>query len=709
MNIEKILEEKEVVPFFQPIVSLENGDIFGYEVFSRIKEKSITEFFELADKSEKIWKLEKFCRKMILKTVSHLGLKTNVFININPEIIFDEDFYQGYTLKLLKKYNIDSRKIILEITEKCSQEKKILNEITEHYRVQNFSIALDNVGAAYSGLERICSMNPNFIKIDMKIIRGIESDTLKQSMVKSLVQFCNETGIYSVAVGVETAQELDFLLSAGVQFAQGFFVGIPKKLPEKVTPESYARIIAYKKNLKELTKNKNKNEDKIYPAKKEDSGKKSNLNKEKGIKSFLEDFKNAEEAMENGNSSRIGELAAQGITVFPDMNVIDLMNFFTANKECTFVTIIDLNQQVLGVMTHSVLADLLGGRFGFGLNYRKTVKEVMITDFFVVSSNEPVEKVATKAMLRDEKNLYNPIIVTKKGIYVGVVTVKQLLDTIVSVEVQEKTREITKKNRLLQRQQMIQERDMKMAELVQKSFYPSKAPRKNGWETAFIFKPMASVSGDLYDFYFDKDKKFCGVGLFDVSGHGVASGLVGILSKYLAEKIFIKNQNKPLEKLIQEFSETLAQEKGSVENYLTGIFLRLNKNQVEYVNGGHTDVLLKRAKTGKVEILGGKDGNFRGMFLGMPGLPSDCCSTVKNQLEVGDSLILYTDCLVESRNSCGEEFGLERLQKILEEAQTKNPKETISYIAEKFKTYTKGVPLRDDLTIIALQYTGIFD
>ena len=49
MNIEKNLEEKEIIPFFQPIVSLENGDIFGYEVFSRIKEKSVAEFFELAD------------------------------------------------------------------------------------------------------------------------------------------------------------------------------------------------------------------------------------------------------------------------------------------------------------------------------------------------------------------------------------------------------------------------------------------------------------------------------------------------------------------------------------------------------------------------------------------------------------------------------------------------------------------------------------
>lgn len=703
MNIEKIIEGREIVPFFQPVVSLENGDIFGYEVFSRIKEKSVAEYFELADKSENIWKLEKFCRKTILKAARQLGIKTNIFININPDIIFDDDFYQGYTLKLLNKYNIDSRKIILEITEKCSQEKKVLNEITEHYKIQNFNIALDNVGAAYSGLERICSLNPNFIKIDMKIIRGIETDSLKQSMVKSLVQFCNETGIYSVAVGVETAGELDFLLSLGVQFAQGFFIGVPEKLPGKVSAEAHARISAHRKNLKELSEDKVRNEQKKQTAEKKAASDK------KSIKSFLTEFKNAESAVENGNSSRICNLAAQGITVFPDMNVLELMNFFNSNKECGFVTVVDFEQKVLGVMTHSVLSDLLGGRFGFGLNSRKCIKDVMVKDFFVVKSDETVEKVATKAMMRDEKNLYNPIIVTENKLYVGVVTIKQLLDTIVSVEVREKTREITKKNRLLQRQQIIQERDMKMAELVQKSFYPSKSPCKNGWDSAFIFKPMASVSGDLYDFYFDKDKNFCGAGLFDVSGHGVASGLVGILSKYLAEKHFTKDLKKPLENVMQEFSETLAREKGSVENYLTGIFLRMSKNQVEYVNAGHTDVLLKSAKTGKVEILGGKDGGFRGMFLGMPGLPSDGCATVKKQMESGDILLLYTDCLIESRNSSGEEFGLERLQKTLEESAAKTPRETLLFVAEKFKTFTKEVPLRDDFTVIVLQYTGIFD
>ena len=85
------------------------------------------------------------------------------------------------------------------------------------------------------------------------------------------------------------------------------------------------------------------------------------------------------------------------------MGVPELMNFFTANKECNFVSVIDLNFNILGVMTHSFLSELLGGRFGFGLNYRKTVKDIMITDFFSVDSKESVEDVASKAMKRDEK------------------------------------------------------------------------------------------------------------------------------------------------------------------------------------------------------------------------------------------------------------------------------------------------------------------
>ena len=260
MNIQQILDEKEIVPVFQPIVSLKNCDILGYEICSHLNDKPITEYFEKAEEFEKIWKLEKLCRKSILKKVKLIGLKKNIFININPDIIFDEDFYQGYTLKLLEKFSLEPNQIIFEITEKCSKKnEETLSRLIEHYKSQGFKIALDNVGTAYSGLERICILNPDFIKIDMQIIRNIEKDSLKQSMVKSLTHFSNETGINLVAVGVESANELDFLLSLGVQYAQGYYIGYPAEFPGKVTAESYARIIINQKNNEQVNKKNEKN------------------------------------------------------------------------------------------------------------------------------------------------------------------------------------------------------------------------------------------------------------------------------------------------------------------------------------------------------------------------------------------------------------------------------------------------------------------
>ncbi|GEM_PF-403236 len=714
MDLEKILTGKKLFPVFQPIVSLETGDILGYEAFTRIEgdsakeEKSIAEFFEQADKSEKSWMLEKICRKMIIKTAKMFGLSTKLFININLDIIQDEEFYTGFTKKLLKKYGLNPNNVVLEITERCSIENpNVLSDIAKHYREQDFSIALDNVGSSYSGLERICNLNPDFVKIDIKIVRGIEENNIKQSMVKNIVQFCHESGIGVIAVGVETSKELETLLKLGVNFAQGFFIARPQKIPGKVNSAPYARIVANRQNLEALKrKNLEKDFEKEKVLKEKNELSKDSKKAKKSIKDdkIAQDDLQTKNALNNG-AHKIGELADSGITFFPDTSLIDLMNFFHLNPTCSLVTVVDLENRVLGIMSRSVLSDLLGGQFGFGLNSHKMIRDKMITDFLAVDWTETPGKVASKATARDEKNLYEPVIVEKEGKYFGVVTIKELLDSIVTVEVNERTREITRKNRLLQNQQQIQARDMKMAELVQKSFYPSKAPKGNSWECSFIFKPMASVSGDLYDFYYNKNGKFTGLGLFDVSGHGVASGLVGILSKYLAEKIFNSDEKKPLNKIIQEFSSTLIEAKGAVENYLTGIFLRLNENHIEYVNGGHTDILLKKA-SGKVSILGEEDNSFRGMFLGMQGLPEGDYGVFKTDLEKGDCLLLYTDCLIESRNLAGDEMGVNLLKKIFSKAPADNSKKILEYLIDVFDAYTEAVPLRDDLTVIVLKYVG---
>ena len=246
----------------------------------------------------------------------------------------------------------------------------------------------------------------------------------------------------------------------------------------------------------------------------------------------------------------------------------------------------------------------------------------MVTDYLAVDFFEPVEVVASKAASRAEEHLYDPIVVEQNGIYFGVVIFKDLLEIIVNVEVLERTQELNKTTRKLLEQEAMQQRDLKLAEIVQKSIYPSRAPKTSKWDCAYIFKPMASVSGDVYDFYYDDKGSLNGAALFDVSGHGVASGLVGILSKYLAKDTFRENKKEELSALARTFNKKLIKEKANVENYLTGILLRITDSEIEYVNAGHTDLLCIGGKR-KVSVAGGANGSFRGSFLGIEGLPDN--------------------------------------------------------------------------------------
>lgn len=100
----------------------------------------------------------------------------------------------------------------------------------------------------------------------------------------------------------------------------------------------------------------------------------------------------------------------------------------------------------------------------------------MEKDFFSADENESVIEVSARAMQRSEETVYSPVVVESHGKYKGLVSVRKLLDTIVNVEVAEKTRDLMFKNKILTQQRQIQLRDMKMTELVQKNFYKSKPP-----------------------------------------------------------------------------------------------------------------------------------------------------------------------------------------------------------------------------------------
>ena len=248
------------------------------------------------------------------------------------------------------------------------------------------------------------------------------------------------------------------------------------------------------------------------------------------------------------------------------------------------------------------------------------------------------------------------------------------------------------------------DRDMRLAVNVQNSFYQSFIPALEGWEIAYSFNPAAGVSGDLYDFFYSGNK-FLGLGLFDVSGHGIASGLVTMLAKTVIDRKFNEGLRKPLNKVMSEISNSIVEEKGDIENYLTGVLLRVVGDRVEFINAGHPTVFYRTAKTGKivsVEVPESSGQGASGGIIGIGGLDPEF-KTVAFSMKSGDSILFYTDCLSEARNVTGEEYGYQNISSSFARATLPSAKEKLDAVLADFRDYTKNTELKDDLTLIVLQ------
>jgi sigma-B regulation protein RsbU (phosphoserine phosphatase) len=273
--------------------------------------------------------------------------------------------------------------------------------------------------------------------------------------------------------------------------------------------------------------------------------------------------------------------------------------------------------------------------------------------------------------------------------------------------VQNRTEELTRSNTALEETNAHlkyeierADKEIELASFVQQSFYNIKLPDFKNFEVAYYNKPMAGVSGDLYDFYFNKDV-LEGFGLFDVSGHGISSGLVTMLVKNIINDEFNKGKKLPLEEVMTITNERIITQKGNVENYLTGVLGRINGNSVDFVNAGHPNVIHYIAKTKTLELIKRGDLKESGI-IGISGFPVTFeCVTVP--LEKGDMLLLYTDGLTETMNRNREEFGIERLKRTFIKGTDLKIEEQIQNIVDEAKTFANRAKITDDITLLILK------
>ncbi|NLL50646.1 MAG: EAL domain-containing protein [Eubacteriaceae bacterium] len=246
-TLNKILNNEHIRPVYQPIVSLQSGAIYGYEALSHITlpncHLNIEKLFEMATETRKLWELEKLCRTQALKGARAKPVQRKIFLNLDPNTIYDPQFISGFTQKNLLDLELNSDDIIFEITEKRSVSSlSAFTEAISHYQSQGFKVAIDDFGTGYSGLARICSFSPDFLKIDMSIVRGVHQDSKKRSITLGIVKLCKEVGVQIVAEGIETEEELATLIELNVDYGQGYFLARPNENFQTLRAEAEVMI-----------------------------------------------------------------------------------------------------------------------------------------------------------------------------------------------------------------------------------------------------------------------------------------------------------------------------------------------------------------------------------------------------------------------------------------------------------------------------------
>ncbi|WP_337955730.1 EAL domain-containing protein [Fulvimarina manganoxydans] len=217
---------------FQPIYDLEAARVWGYEALVRGQEGQSA--FEILSKvaPDQRYRFDQACRTKAIELAAKLfPREENLHLSINflPNAVYEPAACLRATLAAAHKHAFPLNDIMFEFTENEEMaDVAHLKRIIEEYRRRNFITALDDFGAGYAGLNLLADFQPDLIKIDMKLVRGIETSHARKAIVSAIIHVCRELDIRILAEGVETEAEFEILKGAGVHLFQGYWLARPE-------------------------------------------------------------------------------------------------------------------------------------------------------------------------------------------------------------------------------------------------------------------------------------------------------------------------------------------------------------------------------------------------------------------------------------------------------------------------------------------------
>jgi EAL domain-containing protein (putative c-di-GMP-specific phosphodiesterase class I) len=231
LALKEVLKTGAVRSVYQPVIDLVERRSIGYEALTRLTTESFRgpeELFRAAYENDAIWRLERLCRERAIRGVRGIEPGQLLFLNMEPDSIYDPTLRSEKVLELLREASLKPTQVVLEITEHSAvHDHDAFRQMLNYFQFHGFRMAVDDVGSGYSGLKSIAELRPDYIKIDMALIRDIHLHPIKQDLTATIARFSLNSGTTLIAEGVETIEELRCLQRIGVRYAQGYLFARP--------------------------------------------------------------------------------------------------------------------------------------------------------------------------------------------------------------------------------------------------------------------------------------------------------------------------------------------------------------------------------------------------------------------------------------------------------------------------------------------------
>ncbi|TFW14818.1 GGDEF domain-containing protein [Duganella callida] len=395
-HLHDILARRQLSALFQPIVHMQTGEIIAYEGLIRGPSDSPLHsplnLFKAARANGLTVQVEHLCRRVVLERFAELELPGKLFLNVSPDSLLQRDARHGETLEYIHRIGINPDRVIIELTEnQPTYDYALMREAVLHYRKMGFQIAIDDLGEGFSSLRLWSELRPEYVKIDMHFIQGINQDPVKLQFVRSIQEIAEKSNTRVIAEGMETQAELLVLRDVGVAYGQGYHLGRPHPNPARSAPAEVVKALSRSGVA-------------VYPQRGADP------------------------------KASAHKLLHAVRSVPPSMNNNEVYAIFQADPKLMILPVVDQGQP-LGLISRFDMIEHFARPYERELYGKKSCRQFMDARPLIADQATSLQELSFRMAEADAHHLFNGFIITDQGRYLGMGTGHDLMREITQLQI----------------------------------------------------------------------------------------------------------------------------------------------------------------------------------------------------------------------------------------------------------------------------------